>query len=648
MSLVSWMFGDKCSKCGAEVASKASFCPQCGEYTPRARIVCGNCRTALKPTAKFCSNCRTPTRENPEKASPVDGLNRWVRGPEEFARRIEAGDLGGLLKTGLVVEPGTQALIFQGRDVPVAVDEGTYDLNRPLPGIDATVPGVAILVDAGDMRLPLLYPGLHTREDVEVEAFVEAVVQLSDAAAFSKNLLHGRQTLAVASLAEMVWSAGANVIEACVRGTSINDLEGNLEMKASLEQQLRANIAAALERTGLTLVYLQFVRFTSPEFDKIRKKRAETALAGQKVDDMEQRAALNRRIRATLTRDRLDKFSSAKDFEDFVRQTEHEMGMKDVIRAAEMEDLRQTYESKREDAEIARRQLLEKLELEHDLQLRRLHWTGEKEQLEHDLQQHRRELAARQESQWQEYQQQLQMRQSDRGERLADAQAKADEVRMKIGLAGEAIDLRKKKAAQEHEEDQMRIQREQEAKDREARRLLEQQEQLARHEMEKIRAMSEAEQARLAADLKKTEIFQGMSEDQILALMAKDSPHVAAAIAERAKAQAGGNAEVRALYEKILAGKEAESERMERMMARMMESAERIAGGAVSRERQQRDELQAATERGMDRMADVAVAKAGASGSASPASANVICPKCSRQVPAGSKFCDNCGHQFFQ
>ena len=61
--------------------------------------------------------------------------------------------------------------------------------------------------------------------------------------------------------------------------------------------------------------------------------------------------------------------------------------------------------------------------------------------------------------------------------------------------------------------------REQEAKDREAKR-----------ELEKIQALSAVEQARMAADLQKTEIFKGMSEGQILALMAKDSPDVAKAI----------------------------------------------------------------------------------------------------------------------
>ena len=77
-----------------------------------------------------------------------------------------------------------------------------------------------------------------------------------------------------------------------------------------------------------------------------------------------------------------------------------------------------------------------------------------------------------------------------------------------------------------------------------------------------------------------------------------------------------------------------------------MESMERVAGGSVVRERQQKEEIHSVMGQSMDRMADVATAKAGtASGQAH--GADIVCPNCHRQVPAGSKFCDNCGHKFF-
>ena len=95
-------------------------------------------RCQLRGSAKFCSQCRTPIGQGPEKATPVDGLNRWKRPAGEYACRTEAADLHATLQPGLVVEPGTQALIFQAGSLAAAVSEGTFDLARPLPGVDMT------------------------------------------------------------------------------------------------------------------------------------------------------------------------------------------------------------------------------------------------------------------------------------------------------------------------------------------------------------------------------------------------------------------------------------------------------------------------------------------------------------------------------
>ena len=665
-------FSDKCSACGAEVNRGAGFCPQCGVAIPGARVVCPACGQANKGTAKFCSQCRTPLMPKPEAEAATDQRNRWKRPLDEFARRIETGDLNTLLQPGLVVEPGTQALIFQAGVLAATVSQGAFDLSRPLPGVDAAVPATAIVMDAGDTTLSLLYSELRSREDVPVDVIVAVTVALADAVALYTNLMHGRESLAVTALADMVWAAGANVVQARLRSAGVNELDGNLQLKADLERDLRTHMDTALQRNGLRLIDLRFVEFQSPMYEKVRQRRAETFVAQERIADAEQRAVLNQRLRDTLTRERLHKFTTATDFEQFVRQTEHELGLKQVIRREEMEELKRTYENKRDDDELARKHLLEKLELEQDLAMRRLNWSGERDKLDHQIEQQRKSLQAQQQMEWSKFQQELQARGSLREESVADARSKAEEVRIKMGLAGEALDLRAKRAAQEHDEQSRRIQREQEEKDRDSARLRETQELVARHEQERIRALSEAEQARLAADLKKTEIFQGMSEEQILALMAKDSPHVAEAIAERARAQAQTKAasseEVKALYERVLAGKESEADRLERIMGQLagkeseadrlerimgqaLGTAERIAGASAAKEREQKAEVRGALEQSMDRLGDVATARAGTpavAASGERSSADVVCPDCHRQSPAGSKFCENCGHQFYK
>lgn len=50
--------GTKCSKCGGDVPSNASFCPLCGaKVEPVASAFCPFCGEKLVPGAKFCGNC---------------------------------------------------------------------------------------------------------------------------------------------------------------------------------------------------------------------------------------------------------------------------------------------------------------------------------------------------------------------------------------------------------------------------------------------------------------------------------------------------------------------------------------------------------------------------------------------------------------
>ncbi len=645
-------FGDTCSNCGEEISQDAAFCGQCGERTPRAKIVCPSCGAQLRGSAKFCSRCRAQVVPKSDKGAAVDDLNRWTRPVDEFAHRIDAADLNTALKARIVVEPGTRALIVQGGQLAGAVTEGTFDLARPLPGVDAAQPATAILIDEGDTEVALLFSELRTQEDVPADVIAEVTVRLSDAAVFHENVMHGRVTFSLADLADMLWSAAANVVQACLQNASVRDLEGNLQLKADLERDLRARIGSTLARNGLELVELRFLDFQAPLYDKIRQRRAESFLAQEKLTDTERRAVLNRRLREVLTSNRLHRFTTATDFEEFVRQTEHELGMKEVIREGEMDDLKRTYEVKRGDAEIARKHLLEKLELEHSLALLRQQQVLDDEQLVHRLAEDRRRLQAEQDAEWMRVTQQLKIMDAARDDRRKDVQSHAEEVRLKMKLGDEALDLRRKRVGQEHEEETLRLQREQEEKDREARRRMEERDQAARHELEKVHALSEVEQARLAADLKKSEVFKEMSEGQILALMAKDSPHVAAAIGERAKARGEANADVKAIYEKMLAGKDAdkrdEADRLERVMGRAIEAMERVAGGSAVREREKNEEINRNLTQSMDRMADVATAKAGAFGGGAAETAQVVCPTCHRRNPAGSKFCENCGHQFVQ
>ena len=407
-------FSDRCPECGGSVRWGAAFCPHCGTSAPRATTACPACGAWVKANARYCLKCGAPVQAVTKSAAAADHLNRWRRSGDEFARRIEAHDLRGLLRRGLVVEPGTRALIIQGGVLAGVFGEGAYNLNRPLGEVDTATPATAILLDAGETTLLLSYQDLNSREDLPVEVSLEIVVRLIDGAALATNLMHGSERLMKADLAELLQSQTVNVVQARIKQTPGAELDGNLTVKQALEDDLRQHIGSSLARNGLELVEVRLIAFSTPTLEAIRKRRAESFALEQEAGYLEQREALIQRIRETLDRDRMAQFTSSKDLEQFIRQTEHELGMKELIRQAEMDDLKRTFDQKHQDAEIARRHLLETLELEHRLAVFRKQQTLTDAQFEHTVRLEREALRARQEADWETFQLELRKREAAR------------------------------------------------------------------------------------------------------------------------------------------------------------------------------------------------------------------------------------------
>ncbi|MBE2233349.1 MAG: hypothetical protein IAE85_07640 [Anaerolinea sp.] len=278
----------------------------------------------------------------------------------------------------------------------------------------------------------------------------------------------------------------------------------------------------------------------------------------------------------------------------------------------------------------------------------------------------------------------------------------------------------KQKMAREDEEEKRRIAREDELRRQEAAIAAEK----ARHEMElakqaqaqqhelstlKLRSemsvealisLSGPQQAQILGELKRTEQFKGMSEEQILILAAERSPDVAKALlakmqaAEDGKLQAAEAAKWQALADERSKHEAAMRQQIEAQQAAQMkviaesaaretqaahaaaERAERMAKEAAERQERSNSEAlrvvgdvaktyaqnQAAPAAGPTVIlppggAPVSggptviggggAASVGVAGGAAVAEVQV-CPKCRVKTPVGEKFCANCGHRFFE
>lgn len=212
-------------------------------------------------------------------------------------------------------------------------------------------------------------------------------------------------------------------------------------------------------------------------------------------------------------------------------------------------------------------------------------------------------------------------------------------------------------------------------------------ERLAQLGPEALISISGPEQARVLADLKKTEALKGMSDEQILAMAAKDSPDVARAFQEKYRAMADGRLgeQERQMYERLLADRQAKDEEIRRMQDEAIKQARQDAD---KRAQEVADAVMRASERGMesvDKTVDAlkGVATAFADNKSGPSSPPIIitpqgsaappviytgggagvpaqpaggaqpvppatknCPTCGRQVDADLHFCSYCGHKF--
>jgi hypothetical protein len=165
---------------------------------------------------------------------------------------------------------------------------------------------------------------------------------------------------------------------------------------------------------------------------------------------------------------------------------------------------------------------------------------------------------------------------------------------------------------------------------------------------EALVAAAPADRAAMLTELKKTEALKSFTEDQILAMAAKDSPEVARAFQE--KFQGASAEEIQKVYERMLVMKDqgmTDVKEMSREYARMMQ--EMYNRGMDT----QRDTATAAARTGQPGMTVITpgmgsqgVVQTGSTPSGA-ASRVVICPNCHKETEEGNKFCENCGHKFF-
>lgn len=574
------------SQCGRWVPKAARFCRYCGSPNDGGKVLCWRCRTELATSSQFCYKCG----EDQSEQRDVSLINRkWVRGEDDLALRVEDVELGGFLNKGMIIDHGVEAAIFQRGRLVGVVGPGEYTVDglfKRLTTLNHGLPASLLVYDAGDVELVIDTGDLRSADGLEVSATYKVVVRVKDADSFAANLFKGRRVLRRSTLASMLSDGLRQALKETVVTRKVDELFRSEGIRGAIEESLREAAGQMLWRQGVEIVQLVLVDFFSPKYEGVLKEEGDLAVAIKKGAVDTERLKLTQRLRKVMTQDKMDAFASENELEDFIRQQEHEVGLKNVIREDEMARLKSCFAQAREKEALVRRLEIEAI---HDEALRR--------QAEESLiaEENRKDL-----SHERDLKRQLSKAKTDAEK--AEIEDKIERLKMKREMdeAEAAVELRRKSQSAEREHE---------------RELLEQR---GKATVEALMTIVDAPAADRLARLREFEKKSGLSPEQLFAIAASDNPEVA-----KAYAQEKGIKNYEEMLKKQEGVHKEYADRMERMMQTALEQMGRVATGKASAP-------------GMQAVFP-GTGKPVVMGGGEP------CRKCGQPLLPGAEFCSNCG-----
>lgn len=608
-----------CSSCGARNPRNARFCAGCGEPVAGKPVTCSSCGKEAGRAA-FCTHCGASMSAT---ASPQILDRRWKRRPGEFLTRVEIADLPGLLRSGLVVEQGTRALLMADGVYQGELEAGTYEwssLGRSLrertfqhwvegPAQQATV----FLTDAGDIDLAFEPMNVRTGDGVALSVKTSLTGRLESAQAFHQNLLKDQQSIRDEQVKQRLLEELHEALLATFERRNIDTLARSRNFRDEIESDLSSHLGRSLERIGFRLIRVRTLSFGNPRLDALGARKGDISLeiaeGRQELQGDEAREVLatdrdihevraaGRRTdvraewRSLINSDAFNEFRAKGEFEAALLQHDKD----GVMRSEERAELVAQFSAR----ESAREHVLERLDLQEKHELERLqqsHLLG----LQGDQKEHVREQYLRDKSSF--------------------VTAQAEEDRSELETARiwreQQLDL-----------DSRQLHVGEDLEDRKARR---ERENLAARSTASAEALiagaASPDIARTLAELATTRVHATVSPEQILAMVARTSPEAARAIQEKFAGQRGED--VQALYERVLT-------LMQGADIRNQETLQKILTQALETNRDVG--VAGATSRPPFSLSGGPATGPGLAG------AIIECLHCRHQQPPVNTFCENCG-----
>lgn len=334
-----------CASCGAKASTDAKFCPDCGERLAGGVRVCGACNTENRSNAQFCRNCG---HNLDQSGAPDLARSRWLRNETDFAVRIEADDLSGLLKRGLTIEPGTQALFIKGGAVQATVAPGSYTVETLPQRIKSWVTGgiseriTVLLVDTIPTDLEFNLGGIFTNDPLRIGFTIRAQAEVDEPGKFLINLLRGRERYTLENLRQYLYPEVVQIAEHFIRQHSAQELAENFNLRAEFELALEEALKKTFGQNGLHFLQIRAMQFNLEHIERISGKMGQARLMDDNLaaDMLLAEAELNTAL-----------------------ETAKAAGESEI----QMDDLRRSFELRKSKADLQAKKDYEELNREFDL-----------------------------------------------------------------------------------------------------------------------------------------------------------------------------------------------------------------------------------------------------------------------------------------
>ena len=389
-----------CPNCGTQNPRDAKFCKQCNTPLGGGKRTCGVCGTANPSDARFCQECGRPMDE---AETPQIVNDRWATTEQDFAVRVETNDLPGLLKKGINVEAGTNAMLLEnGANVGV-VPPGSYLLdsfsqrfgNFFRSGMPKSL--TALLVKVVPTDLVFDFQGLFTKDPLSVGVSVTLQVEVEEPGKFLVNMLRGRERMSVQTLQAYLEPEIEAVANRWLRTHTIDELTDDFSLAAKFELALEEALRQSFSQSGLRFLQVRALKVNFEVLDRINNKKSEYALlVSEDEADLqgrtplyavrheldlqelarqtasfeveERKMALYQRMRLAVNSDKMDEVRTDADLRKFF----DDMHWQEILDEKEREEILLAWKEEKEDRDRARKLLNAKLDGEVAFEINRI------------------------------------------------------------------------------------------------------------------------------------------------------------------------------------------------------------------------------------------------------------------------------------